>query len=223
MKARILCSASPRSTSSGRLHQRRHRRKMPRLWGGAFLLGRGRTRPGSARLDEPRRFSFGSGRFGESAGTIRWRGRKDPALWPKAHVTRQGGGKRRDPSAILERHCLTRLDIKAFNRLLGQRSDDIVNMAAISAGRFQSQIGRVRQDNPKGPPVSNPWLRCCHHECLCHRVTAPIPAPGSSPGCPARNLVRAPGRREAAARFCHAMFPRRSRAPSFPQRALTGR
>jgi len=87
MKARILCFASPRSTSSGCLHQRRHRRKMPRLWSGAFLLGRDRTRPGSARLDEPRRFSFGSGRFGESAGTIRRRGRKDSALWPKAHAT----------------------------------------------------------------------------------------------------------------------------------------
>jgi hypothetical protein len=62
--------------------------------------------------------------------------------------------------------------------VLGQRSDDLVNMAAISAGRFQSQIGRVRQDNPKGPPVSNPWLRGCHHECLRHRVTVPLPAPG---------------------------------------------
>ena len=31
-----------------------------------------------------------------------------------------------------------------------------VNIAAISTGRFQSQFGRVRQDNPKGPPVSNP-------------------------------------------------------------------
>ena len=102
MKARILCSASPRSTSSDRLHQRRHWQKMPRLWSGAFLLGRGRTRPGSARLDEPRRFSFGSGRFGESAGTIRRRGRKDPALWPKAKVTRQGGGTARSVCHLRE-------------------------------------------------------------------------------------------------------------------------
>jgi hypothetical protein len=87
MKVRILCSASPRSASSGRLHQRRHRaKKLPRL-SGAVLLGRGRTRPGSARQGEPRRFSFGSGRFGESAGTIQRRGRKNSALWPMAHVT----------------------------------------------------------------------------------------------------------------------------------------
>jgi hypothetical protein len=91
------------------------------------------------------------------------------------HTLHARAAERRDPSAILERHCPTRLDLKAFNRLLGQRSDDLVNIAAISAGRFQSQIGRVRQDNPKGPPVSNPWLERCHHECLCHRVTTPLP------------------------------------------------
>jgi hypothetical protein len=69
------------------------------------------------------------------------------------------------------KHCLTRPDLKAFNRLLGQRSDDPINMAAISAGHFQSQIGRVRKDRPKGAPVTNPGLRCCHHECLCHGIT----------------------------------------------------
>jgi hypothetical protein len=37
---------------------------------------------------------------------------------------------------------------KALDRLLGQRSDDPVNMAATGAGRFQSQAGRIRQDNP---------------------------------------------------------------------------
>jgi hypothetical protein len=55
---------------------------------------------------------------------------------------------------LLERHCLTRLDPEALNRLLGQRSDDLVNIAAISAGRFQNQIGCVRQDSPKGPPAN---------------------------------------------------------------------
>jgi hypothetical protein len=72
-----------------------------------------------------------------------------------------------------EKHCLTRLYPKAFNCLLGQRSDDPVNMAAIGAGRFQSQIGRVRQDNPEGPPVSSPQFGCCHHECLCHGIATP--------------------------------------------------
>jgi hypothetical protein len=79
-----------------------------------------------------------------------------------------------------------------------RRSDNLVNIAAISAGGFQSQIRRVRQDNPKGPPVSNPWFERRHHECLCHRVTTPVPAPGSSPGRPARYLVGAAGRWEAA-------------------------
>jgi hypothetical protein len=95
-----------------------------------------------------------------------------------------GAGKRRDPSAILEKCCLTRLDPKAFNRLLGQRSDDPVNIAAISAGRFQSQTGCVGQDNPKGSPVSNPLPGGCHHECLCHSITIPLSATGSSSGCP---------------------------------------
>jgi hypothetical protein len=63
------------------------------------------------------------------------------------------------------------LDPKPFNRGLGERSDDPVNMVATSAGRFQSQIGRVRQDNPKGSPVCSPGLGCCHHECLCHGIT----------------------------------------------------
>jgi hypothetical protein len=36
----------PSLNISGRLHQRRRWRKMPRLWSGAFLLGRDRTRPG---------------------------------------------------------------------------------------------------------------------------------------------------------------------------------
>jgi hypothetical protein len=142
MKARILCSASPRSTSSDRLHQQRHWQKMPRLWSGAFLLGRGRTRPGSARLDEPRRFSFGSGRFGESAGTIRRRGRKDLRCGQR-HTLHARAAERRDPSAILERHSLTRLEPEALNRLFGQRSDDLVNIA-------------VGQDSPKGPPANGP-------------------------------------------------------------------
>jgi hypothetical protein len=57
-----------------------------------------------------------------------------------------------------EKRCLTRLYPKALNCLLGQRSDDPANIAAIGAGRFQSQFGRVRQDNPEGPPVPNPLL-----------------------------------------------------------------
>ena len=73
-----------------------------------------------------------------------------------------------------EKHCLTRLYPKAFNCLLGQRSDDPVNMAAISAGRFQSQARCVRQDNPQGPPVSNPGLGRRHHECLCHGIATPL-------------------------------------------------
>jgi hypothetical protein len=77
------------------------------------------------------------------------------------------------------------LDSKAFDRLLGQRSDDFVNIAAISAGRLQSQIGRVRQDNPKGPPVSNPWLQGCHHECLCHGIATPLSALGAIAAVPA--------------------------------------
>jgi hypothetical protein len=68
--------------------------------------------------------------------------------------------------------CLTRLDPKAFNGLLGQRSDDPVNIAATRSGHFNSQIGGVRQDNPKCPAVSDPEFRCCHHECLSH-VFAP--------------------------------------------------
>jgi len=51
-------------------------------------------------------------------------------------------------------HCSARLNAKALDRLLGQRSDDLVNIAAISAGGFQSQIRRVRQDNPKGSNTS---------------------------------------------------------------------
>jgi hypothetical protein len=58
----------------------------------------------------------------------------------QSHIYAAGSGAIHLPS---EKHCLTRLDLKAFNRLLGQRSDDSVNIAAISAGRFQSQIGRV--------------------------------------------------------------------------------
>jgi hypothetical protein len=77
-------------------------------------------------------------------------------------------------------HCSARLNAKAFNRLLGQRSDNLVNIAAISAGGFQSQIRRVRQDNPKGPPVSNPWFERRHHECLCHGIATPFPGPAPS-------------------------------------------
>jgi hypothetical protein len=72
------------------------------------------------------------------------------------HTLHARAAERRDPSAILERHCLTRLDPEALNRLFGQRSDDLVNIAAISAGRFQNQIGCVRQDSPKGPPANGP-------------------------------------------------------------------
>jgi hypothetical protein len=82
-------------------------------------------------------------------------------------------------------HCSARLNAKAFNRLLGQRSDNLVNIAAISAGGFQSQIRRVRQDNPKGPPVSNPWFERRHHECLCHGIATPFPGPAPSPQRPA--------------------------------------
>jgi hypothetical protein len=63
-----------------------------------------------------------------------------------------------------EKHCSAGLDLKAFNRLLGQRSDDLVNMVAISAGRFQSQIGRVRQDNPKGGHCTKVLLTVRHLE-----------------------------------------------------------
>jgi hypothetical protein len=68
----------------------------------------------------------------------------------------------------LEKLCLTRPDPEAFDGLLGQRSDDPVNIAATRPGRFDSQIGCVRQDNPKRPAISNSEFGCCHHECLCH-------------------------------------------------------
>jgi hypothetical protein len=45
-------------------------------------------------------------------------------------------------------HDLTKLDPKALDRLLGQRSDDPIDILAIGTGRLQSQTGRVRQDNP---------------------------------------------------------------------------
>ena len=41
----------------------------------------------------------------------------------------------------LEKLCLPGLDFKSFNRLLGQRSHDLVNLAAVRAGRFNSQTG----------------------------------------------------------------------------------
>jgi hypothetical protein len=50
-----------------------------------------------------------------------------------------------------EKHCSVRLDPKAFNRLLGQRTGDAINMVATSAGRFQSQLGGVRQDGGELP------------------------------------------------------------------------
>jgi hypothetical protein len=91
-----------------------------------------------------------------TAWLVRVRAERHATHWQGGkHTLHARAAERRDPAAILERHCPTRLDLKAFNRRLGQRSDDLVNIAAISAGRFQSQIRRVRQDNPKGPPV---WL-----------------------------------------------------------------
>jgi hypothetical protein len=72
--------------------------------------------------------------------------------------------ERRDPYAILERHCPTRLDLKAFNRLLGQRSNDLVNIAAISAGRFLTLALLVLDDfkQPCCGPAELAELRCEH-------------------------------------------------------------
>jgi hypothetical protein len=84
----------------------------------------------------------------------------------------------------LEKLGLSGLDFESFNRLLGQRTDDLVNIAAIRAGRSNSQTGRVRQHNPKRPAVSNAQFRCRHHVCPRHRITIRLPARGPSPGCP---------------------------------------
>ena len=126
----------------GPLHPAASAKKLPRL-SGAVLLGRGRTRPGSARLGEPRRFYFGSGRFGESAGTIRRRGRKNSALWPMAHVTRRGGGKRRDTSAIREA-LLGPIGSRGGRPSARTTFRPRRNIAAIAAGRFQSQLVSAR-------------------------------------------------------------------------------
>jgi hypothetical protein len=62
---------------------------------------------------------------------------------------------------------------KAFDGLLGQRSDNPIDLAATLSGHRNSQIWCIRQNNPDRPAVSDLDICRRNYECLGHLSTFP--------------------------------------------------